>query len=383
MMKVVYISDSIFPSRSASSIQVMKMCEAISRRGHALTLIVPNLRDPDTPPGDVFAFYGVNASFRIERPWFPASLGRASGLMIYALASARVAFCARPDIVYGRFLPSCWLTAFGGIPTIFEAHVPPSTQRPGWLVQLIFHLWTHAKGNKGVVAISSALAARLEAEFGPMKLIVAHDAADIARCANGNHITKNAEQILHVGYIGQLYSGKGMELIEQIVLRCPSMQFHVVGGSENDIQYWKRVLANHKNIVFHGHVPHEATETFRQKCDVLIAPYQPEVRVYGGGKDVASWMSPLKIFEYMASGKAIVCSDLPVLREVLSHEQTALLCDPLNPEAWEKALKRLEVDSEFRIALGESARRAHAISYTWDARVEKVFGHIEEINIAE
>ena len=379
MMKVIYISDSIFPSRSASSIQVMKMCEAISRHGHALTLIVPNLRDPDTPAGDAFAFYGVNALFRIERSWFPSLLGRAFGLMIYALVSARLAYNARPDIVYGRFLPACWLTAFGGIPTIFEAHVPPSTQRPGWLVQLIFHLWTHAKGNKGVVAISSALAARLEAEFGPMKLIVAHDGADIVRCFKSDRATKNMVQTLQVGYIGQLYSGKGMELIEQIVRRCPSMQFHVVGGSENDIQYWKRILSNHKNIVFHGHVPHDATETLRQKCDVLIAPYQPEVRVYGGGKDVAPWMSPLKIFEYMASGKAIVCSDLPVLREVLSHEQTALLCDPLKPEEWEKALKRLDVNVEFRISLGESARQAHAKSYTWEARVEKVFGHIKEI----
>src|SRR5689334_484053 len=126
MMKIIYLSDSIFPSRSASSIQVMKMCEAISRHGHVLTLIVPNLRDPDTPAGDVFAFYAVNASFRLEKHWFPTSLGRAFGLMIYALVSACAAFRARPDIVYGRFLPACWLAAFGGIPTIFEAHVPPS-----------------------------------------------------------------------------------------------------------------------------------------------------------------------------------------------------------------------------------------------------------------
>lgn len=357
----------------------MKMCEAISHRGHTLTLIVPNLRDPDTSAGDVFAFYGVNALFQIERHWLPTSLGRAVGLVIYAFLSARAAYRARPDVVYGRFLPACWLTAFGGVPTIFEAHVPPSTQRPGWLVNLIFRLWTRAKGNKGVVAISSALAARLDAEFGSMKLIVAHDGADIVRCIKGDHLKKNAGHALQIGYLGQLYRGKGMELIEQIVRRCPSMQFLIVGGAEYDIRYWKGILADHKNVTFHGHVPHEETEALRQKCDVLIAPYQPEVRVFGGGKNVAPWMSPLKIFEYMASGRAIVCSDLPVLREVLTHEQTALLCDPLKPEEWEKALKRLETDAEFRIGLGESAKRVHAMSYTWDARVKKIFGHIDEI----
>jgi len=377
-MTIVYISDSIVPSRSASSIQVMKMCQAMSRQGHAVTLIVPDLQDPDIRSQNVFVFYGVEASFRLERRRLPTLLGRSLGSMIYALVSAIAAYRARPDIIYGRFLPACWLTALCGVPTIFEAHVPPSTQRPGWLVHLIFRLWMRAKGNKGVVAISAALASRLEAEFGAMKLIIANDAADIARCIKDNYPRKDNIQGLQVGYIGQLYQGKGMELIEQLVRRCPSMQFHVVGGSEHDIRYWKGLLTDHENVVFHGHVPHEETEKLRQQYDVLIAPYQLEVRVYGGGNNVAPWMSPLKIFEYMASGKAIVCSDLPVLREILTHEETALLCDPLKPEEWEKALKRLEVDVEFRRGLGERARRIHAKSYTWDARAQLILARIQE-----
>jgi len=378
-MKLVYISDSIFPSRSASSIQVMKMCETISRQGHALTLIVPTLRDPNTQAGDVFTFYGVDSLFRFERHCFPISLGRVLGSVIYAWVSALAASRAHPDVVYGRFLPACWLTALRGVPTVFEAHVPPSTQRPGWLVNLLFRLWTRTKGNRGVVAISSALATRLEAEFGLTKVVVAHDAADVVQCACNNQTT-NTDHRLQVGYVGQLYKGKGMELIEQLVCRCPSMQFHIVGGNDSDIRYWQKSLADAENITFHGHVQHERTETLRQKCDVLIAPYQPEVRVFGGGKNVAPWMSPLKIFEYMASGKAIVCSDLPVLREVLSHEETALLCDPLKPEEWERSLKRLEADLELRFTLGETARRVHAKSYTWEARVEKVFGQMREIS---
>ena len=376
-MKVVYISDSIVPSRSASSIQVMKMCEAMSGQGHAVTLIVPDLRDPDTRAQDVFAFYGVEASFRLERHRSPTLLGRSIGSMIYAFVSASAGYRSRPDIIYGRFLPACWLTALCGVPTIFEAHVPPSTQRPGWMVNLIFRSWMRAKGNKGVVAISAALASRLEAEFGAMKLIIAHDAADIVRCVKPHSSAKPTHLALQVGYIGQLYQGKGMELIEQIVRRCSSMQFHIVGGSEQDIRYWKGLLTNHKNIIFHGHVPHEETGKLRQQCDVLIAPYQNDVRVFGGGNNVAPWMSPLKLFEYMASGKAIVCSDLSVLREILTHEETALLCDPLKPEEWEKALKRLDADVEFRRGLGERARRVHAESYTWDARVKKVFEQID------
>jgi glycosyltransferase involved in cell wall biosynthesis len=377
-MKVVYISDSILPSRSASSIQVMKMCETMSRQGHAVTLIVPNLQDPDTRAEDTFAFYGVKASFRIGRHWFPTSLGRSFGSIIYAFVSAHAAYRARPDLIYGRYLPACWLTALFGMPTVFESHVPPSTQRPGWMVNLIFRLWRRAKGNKGVVVISAALGSRLEAEFGPIKLILAHDAADVVRCVTANP-AKHSNQCLQIGYVGQLYQGKGMELIEQIVRRCPSMQFQIVGGSEQDIRYWKGLLQNQDNVIFHGHVPHEETEKLRQQCDVLIAPYQNDVRVFGGGNNVAPWMSPLKLFEYMASGKAIVCSDLPVLREILTHEETALLCDPLKPEEWEEALRRLETNPELRINLGECAKRIHAKTYTWDARVARIFSQIQDI----
>ena len=353
----------------------MKMCEAISREGHAVTLIVPDRQVPGTPSEDAFTFYGVKASFRIEKQWFPTSLGRSFGSMVYAFASARAAYRAGPDLIYGRYLPACWLTAFRGASTIFEAHVPPSTQRPGWLVNLIFRCWRHAKGNRGVVVISAALGSRLEAEFGPMKLILAHDAADTVQSVTADAV-KHSNQSLQIGYVGQLYQGKGMELIEQVVRLCPSMQFHIVGGSEHDIRYWQGRLQHQDNVIFHGHVPHDQTEKLRQQCDVLIAPYQPQVRVFGGGNDVAPWMSPLKLFEYMASGKAVVCSDLPVLGEILTHEETALLCDPLKPEDWEKTLKRLEADAEFRVKLGECARRVHAKSYTWDARVKKIFAQI-------
>jgi len=83
-------------------------------------------------------------------------------------------------------------------------------------------------------------------------------------------------------------------------------------------------------------------------------------------------MSPLKIFEYMAAGKAMLCSDLPVLREVLIHEQTALLCDPENPEGWVRALKRLRDDVDLRKRLGKTARREFMAKYTWKTRAESI-----------
>jgi hypothetical protein len=66
-------------------------------------------------------------------------------------------------------------------------------------------------------------------------------------------------------------------------------------------------------------------------------PYERSVAVSGGG-DTADVCSPMKMFDYMAAGRAIISSDLPVLQEVL-NEQNAVFCSPDAPDQWEQALE--------------------------------------------
>lgn len=76
------------------------------------------------------------------------------------------------------------------------------------------------------------------------------------------------------------------------------------------------------------------------------------------------------MFEYLACGRAILSSDLPVLHEVLT-EQTAIFCSPEDPEGWRQALGSLLAEPERILQLGESARRT-AEQYTWRRRAERV-----------
>ena len=71
----------------------------------------------------------------------------------------------------------------------------------------------------------------------------------------------------------------------------------------------------------------EETEKFRLKMDILLAPYQDRVTVAQSDNITTErWMSPLKLFEYMAAGKAIICSDIPVLREILENDMMETFC---------------------------------------------------------
>jgi len=78
----------------------------------------------------------------------------------------------------------------------------------------------------------------------------------------------------------------------------------------------------------------------------------------------------LKMFEYMAAGRAILTSDLPVLHEVLD-ETTAVFCPSDNVDAWESALGRLLNDEKQRQAFGQRTRRA-VQQYSWIERSRRV-----------
>jgi len=84
----------------------------------------------------------------------------------------------------------------------------------------------------------------------------------------------------------------------------------------------------------------------------------------------------LKIFEYMALGKAIVCSDLPVLREVLTDQRNALLVPPEDVTAWVAAIHRLQADESLRQRLGDAARNDFLAQYSWQMRAQKVIADL-------
>jgi glycosyltransferase involved in cell wall biosynthesis len=88
--------------------------------------------------------------------------------------------------------------------------------------------------------------------------------------------------------------------------------------------------------------------------------------------DTSAVMSPGKMFEYMASERLIVSSDLPVIREVL-NDSNAVLCAPEDVDAWENALRRAQSDGQWSAALAKKAR-ADVEKYTWRRRVRHVLG---------
>jgi glycosyltransferase involved in cell wall biosynthesis len=130
------------------------------------------------------------------------------------------------------------------------------------------------------------------------------------------------------------------------------------------------------NLILHGYHPPSQLGEFFERFDVCVAPYQRTVAVSGGG-DTSAYISPLKIFEYMAWAKPILSSDLPVLREVLVDGYNAVLLPPDEVGAWATALRRLMISPEECRRLGSPARAEFVRRYTWRERARQVLAGVE------
>jgi glycosyltransferase involved in cell wall biosynthesis len=167
-----------------------------------------------------------------------------------------------------------------------------------------------------------------------------------------------------------------MEILNDFAKLCPWADFHIVGGWPEDIGLWKARLERNNNVFFHGHVPPSRVPGFLRIFDVLIAPYQPVVGLHGGAGDNSKWVCPLKLFDYMAAGKPIICSNLPVIQEVVSHGRNALLCAPTDVTAWAEALHLLRDNPDFGAKIGADALETFERRYSWDARALSVLDGI-------
>ena len=180
---------------------------------------------------------------------------------------------------------------------------------------------------------------------------------------------KPADASLDLGYIGSLFPGKGAEGGFQIAETRPKHRFHIVGGSRDEIQALKCQAP--ANVVFHGRVAPGRVREMARSFDVLLLPSRHRVEA-AGAVDIGAYTSPLKLFEYMAAGRPVIASRLPVLEEVLASEHNALLAEPDAPEQWAAAIDRLVADVTLREALARRALVDLLNEYTWDQRAEHV-----------
>ncbi len=365
-MRIAYFTHSIVPSAFADSVQSMNMCHALAKRGHDVTMYAPDRQTSVPLSEDVFSYYDIEPVFRIVKvPWV-LIFERA---YYYAWIAVAMARRDRNDLFYSRTpLEAIYSTLLNRM-TIFEAH----TSLDGQIVRRMFRFICGRASLVRIVTISDALAEhyRRSYQFPGERIRVARDATRIPALEEYEKpIPLELERgRINVGYTGSLYADKGIATIIRLADALPEFSFHVIGGTVGEVSYW-RGKSTTKNIKFYGSLPPKSIPEVITRFDIVIAPYDTEAEVPYGYRDITRWMSPMKLFEYMAAGRPIVCSDIPVLREFMHDGVNALLCPPKDLGSWTAAIRKLAESPALRARLGNRAREEAVDLYSWEKRAD-------------
>ncbi len=369
-MKIAYISTAEVPSNKANSLQVMKVCQALVQLGHSVQLYLPS-GQPITWE-QVAECYGLTERFPVTRlPSRP--LFRRMDFTLASLAHARR---EKADLVYTRMVWTALLARLGGFLTVLEMHDQPG----GRFGPMVYRWYLRLKKPKLTVYITEALKQLVDQNIGvaaiPAEAIIAPDGVDLDRYrdlpdpAQARKALGLPEEFTAV-YSGAFYSGRGLEIMEPLAQAFPQVQFLWIGGNAEQVNTWSARLAENgiRNVTLTGHITNNRIPLYQAAADVLLLPYSLKFAGSGGG-NIARVSSPLKLFEYLASGRAILTSDLPVLREVL-NEEVAVFYPPEDFSALCMCFAGLLADGSIRKRMGEAARKA-AQAYDWRVRMNGI-----------
>jgi glycosyltransferase involved in cell wall biosynthesis len=354
----------------------MKMCQAFTALGHEVQLFVTG-HDPRIEWSELAKHYGL--AHRFDIAW----LGRIRLLRGYgfALRSLARAKAWEAELYFVWPFQVAALASQRGLPTVFEIHDRPSGVTGPWL----FRLFMGGTGARRLIAISHSLLAWVESHFAikpwPGFALVAPLGVDLERYGDlpTNEQARAALRLPQgfiASYTGHLYPGRGMQLMLELARRNPQITFLWAGGEEEVVAAWRDRIAKDgpRNIRLLGFVSNRDLPLVHAASDALLMPYQRKLQT-SSGSDTVEFASPMKMFEYMASGRPIISSDLPVLREILS-EQTALLVPPDDVQAWHDSLMWIRSDPSRGRALAQRARE-EVNQYTWQSRALKILAGLD------
>lgn len=376
-MRIALISASRVPSRTANSIEVMKVCQAFVDLGHEIHLWLPG-PEPKMIWAELKEFYGIRDSFPIS--WLTSY--KVLRRYDFSLRAVIEAGAWDPSLCYVWPLQAAAIASSLGLPTALEIHDRPQ----GRLGPILFRRFLEGRGAIRALPITEAMREWLsdtyQIDLQPPFALVAPMGVDLEQYHNLPEPDDAREELglaqgFTAGYAGHLYPGRGIDLLEDLAYRNPDVHFLWAGGEPEAIEFWRDQLQQDglQNVQLLGFVPNDRLPLIQAACDVLLMPYERKISVSSGG-DTAQYASPMKQFEYLASGRAILASDLPVFREIL-NEKNAVLLPPEDVAAWDQALNQLMADDTRRNSLAERARK-DAGEYDWRERAIRLLEGLEK-----
>lgn len=379
-MKVLYITNARLPTEKAHGLATVKLCEALASRGADVAIVRPWRANPLRQ--DAYEYYGVRRNFEIvtlpsidllwlpfgKRFWFAVQLFSFSTVAaLWLLLRYGLSGGLRDIVIFSHDHVPLFFASFLAPKIFYDAHHYPERTR----------LYTRVLRRAAGIAVQTKWkVAALQRDFDipASKIVYWPNGTDIERfdvpftreeAREKLGLPQNKKIVL---YTGSLQHWKGVAtLVAAAQYLTGDVLLYIVGGSQAEISKFQ--ITNRKSqIVFIGQRPWAEIPLWLKAADVLALP--------NTGRDKVSrfYTSPMKLFEYMASGCPIVASDIPSIREIVD-ESMVFFAVPDDPRSFATAIGRALGDP------GEAHRRAararqEVWKYTWDARAGRILAMV-------
>lgn len=358
-MKVLYCSYSEIPSMYANSIAVMQQCSALSKEVEFRALLIKGKQ------GDVNVFEEYSVSeFSLYRMPKWCLKHNEIGLKIALLINV---ILWHPDVVYTRdILLNEWLCKFH-IPNVYEIHQLDMEDEE--FDVLFKQILLRVKENiylKSIVSISETLKHEC-INWGVCgdKITVLHSGVSI-------HVSRALVREIHIPefdkkrplaiYVGSIQKGKGIDIILKMSGMSDKYNFLIIGGKKGDVM-------ETENLKHIPRVKNELARAYMKKADFLLLP-MTEQRY--------KFHSPLKLFEYLATGKPIIATANEDISEILQHKCNAMLAKEYSPVGFLRCMEEVHNSELLRIRLSENALKT-AMEHTWEKRASAINKLLEDI----
>ncbi len=357
-MKILYSFPEELPLPKARGIQACATALALSKYS-TIYFVSPFNKNP-------FQSYGLPASFSLKEIPLKRKWGSFKSTFLWALKLKLLTLKLKPDLTFVRHPKlALFLIKFRVFPLFFEVHEILKDKHPNKpkIESLERTLYTQTQG---LVFISQGLKIRANKLYRfKIPYIIAPSGTFICNaCASKKFIPEKIQEIYYVG-TGH-YAWKGLDTLFKALEDCPRLFLHFVGtlDKKNLPSFLKR------RIRIYGWQNIWNIHQILKKAQIGVLP--------NTGKEIVSryYTSPMKLLDYMATKTAIIASDLPSIRELVS-EKEVLFFTPDNPKSLAEALHLLSQNGKLREYLAANAYEK-AREFTWERRAQKLYQFFRE-----
>jgi len=359
-MKLYYATRVSIPSSAAQSVQIDAMCEAFGKQNIEFKLISTSSK------------YNVN--LQKEFFWDKIKVNSRFKYLEFSVKSFFKVVKEKPNCIFTRDIIIAFILSFLNLKVMYEVHKEPKT-----IIASLILKYLKYKDNFYLMSISRALKDYYieEYHFNSNKILDYHDGVFIEKYNKYRDISKNdlrenlglAQDKTIIMHTGSLYKGNDAKLFKTVVDNFKEILFVQVGGNKSDISKYKEFYKSNKNIVFIGHQSHEDIIKYQMSADLLF---------YALTKSNNLWKftSPLKLFEYMATGIPILGSNIGSVGEVLTSKNAIIFHPEDNKSIIDGVRYFLENKKKCEI-LAQNALKDIESKYTWEKRVENILEFIK------